>query len=106
MEEAIGETKRRRAVQEAYNTDHGITPQTIIKAVEDMLVRQIQDREYAANTETAVLRAGLNLFVPAQRKKLIKALEGEMSGHADRLEYEEAAAIRDEIRAIKEQYGG
>ncbi|MDR3284564.1 MAG: UvrB/UvrC motif-containing protein, partial [Treponema sp.] len=51
------------------------------------------------------LRQGLNLFAPADRKKLIKAMEKQMSDYADRLEYEQAAVIRDEIAAIKAQYG-
>jgi excinuclease ABC subunit B len=105
MKEAIAETEHRRSVQEAYNTAHGITPQTISKAVEDMLVRAIQEKADAAATEISVLRQGLNLFAPTQRKMLLKALAKEMSDHADRLEYEAAAAIRDEIQEIRRQYG-
>jgi excinuclease ABC subunit B len=81
------------------------TPQTINKAVEDMLVRAIQEKADAAATEISVLRQGLNLFAPTQRKMLLKALAKEMSDHADRLEYEAAAAIRDEIQEIRRQYG-
>ena len=56
-------------------------------------------------TETAVLRKNVNLFVAKERKKLIKALEKQMEEFADCLAFEEAAAVRDEIAAIKEQYG-
>jgi excinuclease ABC subunit B len=56
-------------------------------------------------TEISVLRQGLNLFAPTERKMLLKALAKEMSDHADRLEYEAAAAIRDEIAEIRRQYG-
>ena len=106
MTVAIGETKRRRELQEAYNTQHGITPTTVSKAIEAMLVRQATEKMDAAGTESAVLRQGLNLFDAGQRHKLIKALQREMADHADRLEYEAAAAIRDEIQQIKTQYGG
>ncbi|AEE16547.1 excinuclease ABC subunit UvrB [Treponema brennaborense] len=105
MKAAIEETVHRREVQEAYNTAHGITPATVSKAVADILVRQNEDKKAAVETETAVLRKSVNLFVPAQRRKLIKALEKQMSEFADCLEFEQAAAVRDEIAAIKEQYG-
>ncbi|WP_059369130.1 UvrB/UvrC motif-containing protein [Treponema endosymbiont of Eucomonympha sp.] len=105
MTEAIAETRRRRGVQEAYNAEHGITPTTVSKAIEAMLVRTAAEKREAAAVETAALRQGLNLFVPAQRRKLVKALEREMTEHADRLEYEQAAAIRDEIAALRAQFG-
>jgi excinuclease ABC subunit B len=106
MREAIEETRHRREAQEAFNTAHHITPQTVSKAVEDLLVRQIEEKKEETEIEMSALRKGVNLFVPAQRKRLIKALEKQMTEHADRLEYEEAAAIRDEIAGIKAQYGG
>jgi excinuclease ABC subunit B len=105
MRTAIEETTRRREVQAAFNAEHGITPTTIYKAVEDMLVRQSAEKKEEAEIEISVLKQGVNLFVPAQRKRLIKALKKQMMEHADRLEYEEAAAIRDEIEQIKAQYG-
>jgi excinuclease ABC subunit B len=72
--------------------------------VEDMLVRRMEEKKEEAEIEMSALKKGVNLFVPAQRKRLIKALEKQMMDHADRLEYEEAAAIRDEIEQIKTQY--
>jgi excinuclease ABC subunit B len=68
-------------------------------------VRRIEEKKEEAEIEISVLKQGVNLFVPAQRKRLIKALEKQMMEHADRLEYEEAAAIRDEIEQLKTQYG-
>jgi excinuclease ABC subunit B len=103
---AISETRRRRELQEAYNTQHGITPTTVSKAIEAMLVRTAAEKMDAAETEIAVLRQGVNLFAAEQRNMLLKALKREMAEHADRLEYEAAAAIRDEIAGIKAQYGG
>ncbi len=105
MKEAIDETKHRREVQEAYNKAHGITPKTISKAIDDILTRQTEEKQLDAQTETAVLIKSHNLFKPADRKKLFKALEKQMLDHAEKLEFEEAAAIRDTIEELKKQYG-
>ena len=105
MKEAIDETKHRRQVQEAYNLQHGITPATVSKAIEDILVRQNEDKKAAVETETSVLTKNTNLFIPTQRRKLLKALEKQMMEYADCLAFEEAAALRDQIAAIKSQYG-
>ncbi len=105
MKEAISETKRRREIQQKYNEEHGITPHTVSKAVQDILVRQQKDAEENAEVELAVLKKSANLFDAKQRKKLIEALKKEMSDCADRLEYEQAAAIRDQIKEIEATYG-
>ncbi len=103
MKEAIAETERRRELQSAYNKAHGITPKTISKAIEDILVRQTEEKKEIVETETSVIRNSFNMLIPSERKALIKALEKQMMGHAERLEYEEAAAIRDEIEEIKKK---
>lgn len=105
MKEAIDETRRRRSIQEAYNKEHGITPKTIRKAVEDILVHQKEDAEENASVTLEVLKKSLNLFVPAQRKKLVEAIKKEMADCAERLEYEQAAVYRDQIAEIEKQYG-
>ncbi|WP_296319856.1 excinuclease ABC subunit UvrB [Treponema sp. UBA3813] len=105
IKETIDETKRRRQIQQKYNEEHGITPHTVSKAVQDILVRQQQDAAENAEVELGVLKKSANLFDPKQRKKLIDALKKEMSDYADRLEYEEAAAIRDQIQEIERTYG-
>ncbi len=105
MEEAITETRRRRAIQEAYNKEHGITPRTIKKAVEDILEHQAQEAKENTEVEVSVLQKKANLFVPAQRKKLVAALKKQMEECAERLEYEQAAAIRDKIIEIEQTYG-
>ena len=105
MEAAVKETKHRREVQEAYNKEHGITPTTIKKAVEDLLVHEKQDAQEEAQMDLEVLKQGVNLFRPADRKKLIKRLTQEMSACAERMEYEQAAVYRDQIREIENQYG-
>ena len=105
MKEAITETQRRRSIQEAYNKEHGITPKTIKKAVEDILEHQSMDAQENAATSLEILKKASNLFVPAQRKKVIAALKKEMEECAERLDYEQAAAYRDQIREIEATYG-
>lgn len=105
IKEAVGETRRRREIQQKWNEEHGITPHTVSKAVQDILVRQQKDAEENAEVELGFLKKSANLFDAKQRKKLIEALKKEMSDCADRLEYEQAAAIRDQIKEIEETYG-
>ncbi|MDR0554781.1 MAG: excinuclease ABC subunit B [Treponema sp.] len=102
MEQAITETNRRRAIQMEYNQKRGITPATVKKAIADILTRHIEEEQSAAVTSIEVLKKSYNALVPAERKQLIRALENEMLEHAKNLEFEHAAAIRDEIARIKE----
>ena len=105
MKEAIEETKRRRSIQEEYNREHGITPKTIKKAVEDILEHNREDAVKNQEVQLDFLKKNANLFVPAQRKKLLDALKKEMEEAAERLDYEDAAAIRDQIFEIEKTYG-
>lgn len=105
MKEAIDETKRRRSIQEAYNKEHGIVPKTIKKAVEDILEHQKEDAEQEANIKLEALKKSTNLFVAQQRKKLLDLMKKEMSEAADRLDYEQAAVLRDQIIEIEKTYG-
>jgi excinuclease ABC subunit B len=101
MRVAIDETNRRRAVQVKYNEDHGITPVTIHKAIEDILERHREEKIDTAATEVEILKKSHNLLVPEQKRSLLKALESQMLEHAKNLEFEEAALIRDEIEKLK-----
>lgn len=105
MKEAIEETKHRREIQEAYNREHGITPQTIKKEITDILEHQKEEAEKNAKITVETLKKTANLFDKKQRAKLINALKQEMSECAERLEYEQAAALRDQIKEIETQYG-
>jgi excinuclease ABC subunit B len=101
MQEAIEETDRRRAIQQAYNIKHNITPISIKKAVHDILIRKKEDAKVIQVKDIEVIKAGYNLLIPAERKKLIKTLEKQMLEHAKSLEFEQAAIIRDEVDALK-----
>ena len=101
MKETIEETNRRRAIQEAYNKEHGITPKTIKKAIEDILTRENEIKKEAALAEAGPLINSLNILNPADRKKLIKKLEAQMAEYADMLMFEEAAVIRDKIEEVR-----
>jgi excinuclease ABC subunit B len=100
MRRAIDETERRREKQVAYNQEHGIEPVSIIKEIRD-LTDQMAAR--AAAEEPGEYRA----IVPAQLPKdelhkLIKELERRMRRAAEELEFEKAAALRDQIFEMRE----
>lgn len=101
MKESINETNRRRSIQDKWNKEHGISPTTIKKAINDILIRETELKKEAVQTEAEVLERGFNLMIPAQRKKLIRELEKQMEEYAEILQYEEAAIIRDRILEIK-----
>jgi excinuclease ABC subunit B len=103
MRRAIDETERRRAKQIAHNASHGITPQTIRKAVADILEgaypgAPMRARDYARVADDVVEYADLT---PQQMARKLKELEKEMYRHAKGLEFEKAAAIRDRIRELQ-----
>ncbi|MFP4372946.1 MAG: excinuclease ABC subunit UvrB [Spirochaetaceae bacterium] len=101
MREAMEETERRRALQKKYNDEHGITPQTIRKAVNDILIREKEEKQQNERLTIDILKQSYNVLVPSQRSALIRALEKQMLEHAKNLEFEEAAVVRDEIRQLK-----
>jgi excinuclease ABC subunit B len=102
MHTAISETNRRRNIQLAYNKEHGITPTTIKKSVQDTLERHKEEKIEVTSDEITFLKKTHNILVPEQKKALIKSLEARMLEHAKNLEFEEAALLRDEIARIKE----
>jgi len=87
MRQAIAETKRRRDLQVAYNTEHGIVPQTIIKPVKEKEV-DIRDTKHVPKNE-----------IP----NVIIGLEKQMRDAAERLDFEKAIALRDQIRKLSER---
>ncbi|WP_028883738.1 excinuclease ABC subunit UvrB [Taylorella asinigenitalis] len=101
MKKAIEETERRRNKQITYNEAHGITPQSIKKAVKDIIDGVLHDSVEVMN-ETIDMSELLN-----DEKKLsaeIKKLEKQMLEHARNLEFEQAAKARDQLNKLKERY--
>jgi excinuclease ABC subunit B len=96
MAQAITETRRRRELQEAWNKDHGITPETILKEIRAGIEAEAASRSVAF---TAVGRSG-----EADRRavEVLEQLEADMMQAAAELEFEKAAAIRDQINALKQ----
>lgn len=96
MERAIGETNRRRAIQVAYNEQHGITPQTIQKRIHDITADIEKSRKRVVQELTE-----LDLSAEADPKKLIKEKRQHMHEAADNLDFETAAILRDEIHELE-----
>jgi excinuclease ABC subunit B len=100
MQAAIDETDRRRAYQEAYNREHGIEPTTIVKGIRDL------NERLRAVAESTIVYTGerAGSFTEADRGKveaLVGRMEAEMRAAAKELEFERAAALRDEIQQIR-----
>lgn len=91
MKNAMIETQRRREIQQKYNSEHGITPKTIVKKVSEIL-------EISAHTDE---KAGKKQLTRAQKQELITALTKEMQAAAKLLEFEHAAFLRDKINKLK-----
>lgn len=99
MKIAMEETARRRRKQEEYNTLHGITPETVRKAAMNSFQESIATRKKAREVVT---QAGAPKIVT---NEYLKELEAEMMGAAEEMEFERAAALRDEIQRLKEYVG-
>jgi excinuclease ABC subunit B len=98
MRTAINETARRRTIQEAYNQVHGITPQSIIKQIDDVL-SSVYERDYV--TPAAVADGSERFRTQAQLDAYLVSRQNDMRAAAANLDFEKAAAIRDEIRRLR-----
>src|SRR5262245_15859349 len=99
MQRTIEETRRRRAIQEEYNREHGITPETIVKAIH----RGIESEASAhADANAKVGRTDETQYIT---EEYIAELEAEMYAAAEEMEFERAAAIRDRIGQMREAIG-
>jgi excinuclease ABC subunit B len=102
MKRAIAETERRRAKQLAWNVSHGITPKGVVKRIKD-IIDGVYDSDAAARELTAAQESAK--YEAMSEKSLareIQRLEKAMQEHAKNLEFEEAAAARDELFRLKE----
>src|SRR5580658_8188213 len=101
MEQAIGETNRRRTKQVAYNEQHGITPMSITKAIDASLV-EMYSPEWAVVPEIGDDKRKEEEFIPAHElPDRITALRQEMMEAAEKLDYERAADLRDQIKKLE-----
>ncbi len=96
MTGAIGETNRRRAIQEAYNVKHGITPKTIEKAIRDIA-------EEGKKLELRRPKHDHTKIPKDEKKRLMAELEQQMEIASENLEFEKAADLRDEIELIRRE---
>jgi excinuclease ABC subunit B len=106
MDTAMEETRRRRERQVAWNLEHGITPQTIVKRVADIMegARDAgEQRGRGRARRVAEPQADYTTLAPEQAVAKIRKLEAQMYKHAQDLEFEQAARVRDEIQKIRSQ---
>jgi excinuclease ABC subunit B len=102
MRRAIEETDRRRAIQIAYNEEHGITPETVRKGISD--ITDFLSLESKVPTRSRRTRSKAEEQMdPAEMEKLMVELEEEMLVAADELRFEYAAKLRDEIKALRRE---
>lgn len=99
MKYAINETKRRRKIQEEFNTENGITPQTIIKPVEATLVTAYEADYFKVPLDLNAYEE----YSPKQLKETIWSLEGEMRQAAKDMQFEKAAELRDKLKYLRER---
>ena len=92
MQTTITETNRRREIQQKYNEEHGIVPQTIVKKVSEILEISTHSDSEFRNTKK---------LSKAQRQQLIESLTKEMKAAARLLEFEHAAYLRDKIKKLR-----
>ena len=100
MRRALSETKRRRELQEEYNRQNGITPETIVKSIGDIL-GSVYEQDYPAIPAVAA-EDGVDLVTAEELGREIKKLDKAMRQASQRLEFEKAAEIRDRIRELRQ----
>ena len=99
MKRALDETQRRRAIQEVFNRENGITPQTIIKPIEATLITASEADYFKVPVEVDQIED----YSPEHLEATIARLELEMRGAAKRFEFEKAAELRDRIKVLRER---
>jgi excinuclease ABC subunit B len=99
MKRAIDETQRRRAIQEQFNRENGITPQTIVKPIEATLITASEADYFKVPSEVEEIED----YSPANIEATITRLEVEMRAAAKRFEFERAAELRDRIKVLRER---
>src|SRR5690242_10731107 len=103
IQEAMDETNRRRAIQLAYNEEHGITPETIVKGVSDIAEFLTLESPTVPRSKRRRGRKDVEGMAPSELEKLIIQLEEEMFAAAEELRFEYAAKLRDEIKDLRRE---
>ncbi len=98
MRGAIAETSRRRALQEAYNQEHGITPQSIIKRIDEVM-SSVYERDYSA--PVSALEPTEHFRTQAELDAHVETLQAAMRAAAANLDFERAASLRDDIKRLR-----
>lgn len=101
MKAAIDEVNRRREIQLAYNEKHGITPETIKKAIRARLVEEQKEQEQERTVTELIKFSDKEVLLPDEREKLLKLLRKEMKEAAERLDFESAIRLRDKIKEVQ-----
>ena len=112
MQAAMDETSRRREKQQAYNEANGITPQSVVRRIADIMEGARSEspsrgRGRRGERQGAVAEKGADYATlnPDQASAMVKKLEAQMYKHAENLEFEEAARLRDQIHKLRERTG-
>jgi excinuclease ABC subunit B len=100
MRRAIDETNRRREKQEAYNEEHGITPQTVIRSIDDSLAT-VGAADYADLTDNEIDKMSLEFVDQQALDTYITNLESDMREAAKKFEFEKAAKLRDQVKDLR-----
>ena len=100
MRMAIGETNRRRAKQQAYNVEHNITPESIIKSVDMQLARIVEADYLTVPADDVALDSLAN---EEDLRRAIEQLEAQMREAAKKFEFERAAGLRDRVRSLRQR---
>jgi excinuclease ABC subunit B len=110
MKAAIGETMRRRTVQMAYNQEHGIDPQTIVKPIRERMIEKVEEDEIKPNAEMFLVNLGkeqvdlaavnADNLTPDDKRKMIKKLRKKMREAADQMDFELATVLRDKVAEL------
>lgn len=110
MRVAIDETRRRRRIQEAFNAEHGIEPQTVRKAINDIssFIARGQDESDASSQTTVAQQVARELaeLGKDEAARILDSLEEEMVSASERLDFEEAARLRDQVMRLRAQLTG
>ena len=101
MKLAISETDRRRQIQEAYNLEHGITPASIVKSIDDVM-SSVYERDYVTVPKSAGDDED-GFRTHGELEAHITQLQAQMKSAAANLEFEKAAALRDRVKQLRDR---